>query len=84
MENPYLTGSIHDTETAIMLEQAIVHDIGRAVAYTDGDKVFLNTDKNLKEILPAYDDILMKKWLLWHERMHKELKHHNRFFRYLK
>ena len=84
MENPYLTGSIHDTETAIMLEQTIVHDIGRAVAYTDGDKVFLNTDKNLKEILPAYDDILMKKWLLWHERMHKELKHPNRFFRYLK
>jgi hypothetical protein len=25
----------------------------------------------------------MLKWLLWHERMHLELKHHNRFFRYL-
>ena len=25
----------------------------------------------------------MLKWLLWHERMHMELKHHNRFFKYL-
>lgn len=83
MENPYLTGSIHDTETAIMLEQANIYDIGNAVAFTDGKRIFLNTDENLKRILPAYDDILMKKWLLWHERMHLELRHHDRFFKYV-
>ena len=26
----------------------------------------------------------MLKWLLWHERYHKELRHHNRFFKYLR
>ena len=57
-------------------------DIGNAVAYTDGDRIFINTEDNLFNILPAYD-IRMLKWLLWHEKMHMELKHHNRFFKYL-
>ena len=83
MANVFLNGADRDVETAIMLEQAIVHDIGKAVAYTDGDRVFINTDDNLYDILPAYDHRMLK-WLLWHERMHKELKHHNRFFKYLK
>jgi hypothetical protein len=83
MANPFLSLTPCDTETALLLEQAIVHDIGNAVAYTDGERVFLNTDDNLFNILPAYDPILMKKWLLWHERYHKELRHHNRFFKYL-
>lgn len=82
MVNPFLSSTHYDTETAIMLERAYVTDIGRAVAYTDGDRVFLNTQDNLFKILPAYDDNMLK-WLLWHERMHLELKHHNRFFRYL-
>lgn len=82
MVNPFLSSAKYDTETAIMLEQAYIHDIGKAVAYTDGDKVFINTEENLLKILPAYDDNMLK-WLLWHERMHKELKHHNRFFRYV-
>ena len=82
MVNPFLSSTHYDTETAIMLERAYVTDIGRAVAYTDGDRVFLNTQDNLFKILPAYDDNMLK-WLLWHERMHLELKHHNRFFKYL-
>ena len=82
MVNPFLSSKNYDTETAIMLERANVLDIGKAVAYTDGDRIFLNTQDNLFKILPAYDDNMLK-WLLWHERMHLELKHHNRFFRYL-
>ena len=83
MANVFLSGADRDIETAIMLEQAIVCDIGKAVAYTDGDRVFVNTDDNLFKILPAYDNKMLK-WLLWHERYHKELRHHNRFFKYLK
>lgn len=82
MVNPFLSSTHYDTETAIMLERAYVTDIGRAVAYTDGDRIFLNTQDNLFKILPAYDDGMLK-WLLWHERMHLELKHHNRFFKYV-
>ena len=86
MSNPFLNKTDlmdRDIETAIMLEQAIVHDIGKAVAYTDGKQVYINTDDNLFNILPAYDHRMLK-WLLWHERYHMELRHHNRFFKYLK
>lgn len=83
MANPFLNSDNRDVETAIMLEQAFQHDIGNAVAYTDGDRIFINTDDNLYKILPAYDNNMLK-WLLWHERYHKELRHHNRFFRYLR
>ena len=82
MVNPFLSSTNYDTETAIMLERAYVTDIGNAVAYTDGNRIFLNTQDNLFKILPAYDDGMLK-WLLWHERMHLELKHHNRFFKYV-
>lgn len=82
MVNPFLSSKTYDTETAIMLERAYILDIGKAVAYTDGDRIFLNTQDNLFRILPAYDDGMLK-WLLWHERMHLELKHHNRFFKYV-
>lgn len=82
MVNPFLSSTNYDTETAIMLERTYITDIGNAVAYTDGDRVFLNTQDNLFKILPVYDDNMLK-WLLWHERMHMELKHHNRFFKYL-
>lgn len=82
MANVFLSGADRDVETAIMLEKAVIHDIGNAVAYTDGDRVFVNTDDNLYKILPAYDHKMLK-WLLWHERYHKELRHHNRFFKYL-
>ena len=82
MVNPFLSSTHYDTETAIMLERAYVTDIGNAVAYTDGDRIFLNTQDNLFRILPAYDDNMLK-GLLWHERMHLELRHHNRFFKYL-
>lgn len=82
MANVFLSGADRDIETAIMLEKAIVCDIGNAVAYTDGDRIFINTDDNLFKILPAYDHKMLK-WLLWHERFHKELRHHNRFFKYL-
>ena len=85
MANPFLNKSDlmnRDIETAILLEQAIVHDIGNAVAYTDGDRVFINTEDRLFDILPAYDHRMLK-WLLWHEKYHLELRHHNRFFKYL-
>lgn len=82
MANPFLNGKDRDVETAIMLENAYQTDIGKAVAYTDGDRVFINTDDNLFNILPAYDHKMLK-WLLWHERFHMELRHHNRFFKFL-
>ena len=82
MANVFLSGATRDVETAIMLEQAYIHDIGKAVAYTDGSKVFINTDENLEKLLPAYDHNMLK-WLLWHERFHNELRHHNRFYKYL-
>lgn len=82
MANPFLNTDSKDIETAIMLEQANVCDIGKAVAYTDGSRIFVNTEDNLFKILPAYDQNMLK-WLLWHERYHKELRHHNRFFKYL-
>lgn len=82
MVNPFLTSKNYDTETAIMLEQAYTTDIGNAVAYTDGKRIFINTPDNLFKILPAYNDDMLK-WLLWHERTHLELRHHNRFFKYV-
>ena len=82
MSNIFLSGADRDIETAIMLDQAVVTDIGNAVAYTDGERTFVNTDDNLFKILPAYDHKMLK-WLLWHERYHQELRHHNRFFKYL-
>ena len=82
MANPFLNSDNRDVETAILLEQAFVTDIGNAVAYTDGKKVFMNTEDNLFTILPAYTTGMLK-WLLWHEKMHLELRHHNRFFKYL-
>lgn len=85
MANPFLNKTElleRDIETALLLEQANVLDIGNAVAYTDGDRVFINTEDNLFNILPAYDTRMLK-WLLWHEKMHLELKHHNRFFKYV-
>ena len=82
MANVFLSGADKDIETAIMLEHAYRLDIGKAVAFTDGDRVFINTDDNLFNILPAYNHGMLK-WLLWHERYHMELRHHNRFFKYL-
>lgn len=82
MANVFLNTDPRDIETAIMLEQAIIHDIGKSVAYTDGKRIFINTEDNLNEILPNYN-IKMLKWLLWHERVHNELRHNDRFFRYV-
>ena len=83
MSNVFLNNDSRDVETAILLEKAYQHDIGKAVAYTDGNRVFINTDDNLFNILPAYDHNMLK-WLLWHEDYHKQLRHHNRFFKYLR
>ena len=84
MANPFLSGSDHkEIETAILYEKALIHDIGRAVAFTDGNRLFVNTEDNLAMILPDYNQGMLK-WILWHERMHIELKHHNRFFKYVK
>ena len=82
MANPFLATDSKDVETAILLEKAKRCDIGQAVAFTDGDRIFLNTEDNLFNILPAYDEGMLK-WLLWHEEYHKQLRHHNRFFKYL-
>ena len=89
MANVFLNGGHEEIETAILLENATQCDLGElnrayknAVAFTDGNKVFINTDDNLFNILPAYDHNMLK-WLLWHEDYHKQLRHHNRFFKYL-
>ena len=82
MANPFLATDSKDVETAILLEKAKRCDIGNAVAFTDGDRIFLNTEDNLFNILPAYDEGMLK-WLLWHEEYHKQLRHHNRFFKFL-
>ena len=82
MANPFLATDSKDVETAILLEKAKRCDIGQAVAFTDGDRIFLNTEDNLFNILPAYDEGMLK-WLLWHEEYHKQLRHHNRFFKFL-
>ena len=71
-----------DLDTALLLEKATIFDIGKAVAYTDGKKIYINTEDNLNDILPAYDQRFLK-WILWHEKMHIELCHHNRFYKYL-
>ena len=81
MANPFLTGVNHDEiETAILYEKALFHDIGKAVAFTDGKRLFVNTPDNLAMLLPDYHDGMLKR-ILWHERYHMELKHHNRFFK---
>lgn len=82
MANPFLNNDSKDVETAILLEKTKRCDIGQAVAFTDGDRVFINTEDNLFNVLPAYDEGMLK-WLLWHEEYHKQLRHHNRFFKYL-
>ena len=90
MSNPFITSDHSELETAIMLEKAKQCDLGEiserykdSVAFTDGDRVFINDDDNLTRLLPDYNYGMLK-WLLWHERYHIELKHHNRFFKYLK
>lgn len=83
MANPFLNDTTRDIETAVMFEQANITDIGKAVAYTDGTRVFVNTDDNLFDILPAYDNKMLK-WILWHERYHMELRHHERYFKFLR
>ena len=89
MANPFLNGGHEEIETAILLEKATQCDLaelGRsyknAVAFTDGNRVYVNSDDNLAKILPNYNQGMLK-WLLWHEEYHKQLKHHNRFFKYL-
>lgn len=90
MANIFLEDGHDDIETAIMLEKAKQCDLAllsssykNAVAFTDGKRVFINSDDNLARILPDYNKGMLK-WLLWHERYHMELKHHKRYFDFLK
>ena len=89
MANPFLNGGHEEIETAILLEKATQCDLAElnrsyanAVAFTDGNRGYVNSDDNLAKILPDYNQGMLK-WLLWHEEYHKQLKHHNRFFKYL-
>ena len=89
MANIFLEDGHDDIETAIMLERAKQCDLAllspsykNAVAFTDGKRVFINSDDNLARILPDYNKGMLK-WLLWHERYHMELKHHKRYFDFL-
>lgn len=89
MANIFLEGDHDDLETAVMLEKAKQCDLAllspsykNAVAFTDGKRVFINSDDNLARILPDYNKGMLK-WLLWHERYHMELKHHKRYFKFL-
>lgn len=82
MSNPFLSTEHRDIETALLLEKAVIHDLGDRIACTDGSKVYINTDDNLNKLLPAYNEDMLK-WLLWHERYHEELRHHKRYFEYV-
>ena len=84
MANPFLNGGHEEIETAILLEKATQCDLAElnrsyanAVAFTDGSRVYVNSDDNLAKILPDYNQGMLK-WLLWHEEYHKQLKHHLR------
>lgn len=84
MANPFMVGKDHrDIDTAILYENAIIYDIGNAVAYTDGERIVVNTEDNLAKILPNYNKDFLK-WILWHEKYHINLKHHKRYFKYVK
>lgn len=83
MANPFLEKGSDELETAIIYGKAKVTDIGNAVAYTDGKRLFINTDENLMKILPAYNEGMLK-WLLWHEHFHIELRHPERYERFRK
>lgn len=90
MSNPFIAGGHEEIETAILLDNAKQCDLkeidsryAKAIAFTDGKRIFINSDDNLSVLLPDYNQGMLK-WLLWHERMHMELKHHPRFFKYLK
>lgn len=90
MANVFLEGGHEEIETAILLENAKQCDLGElsskyenSVAFTDGTRVFINSDDNLARILPDYNKGMLK-WLLWHEKYHLQLKHHPRFFDYMK
>ena len=78
--NPFLEIDNRDTTTALLYEKAKVMDIKKAVAYTDGKQMYINTEENLNKILPDYNTKMLK-WLLWHEKMHIELKHHPRYMK---
>ena len=82
MVNPFLSGKNYDTDTALLFEKAYITDIGNAVAFTDGDRVFINTPDNLYDILPDYNDDMLFV-LLWHEQLHKELMHPIRYRKFL-
>lgn len=84
-----MTDGHEEIETALLLEKATQIDLAtinpsyeNAVAFTDGKRTFINSDDRLSKILPAYDKGMLK-WLLWHEEYHKQLRHHNRFYKYL-
>lgn len=80
--NKFLNGKAEDLETAVLYDKAYQLDIGKAIAYTDGTDVFINTDENLTKLLPEYNEDMLA-WLLWHEEMHKQLSHHHRYFDYI-
>ena len=81
MANPFL--ATKDFDTAILLEKAMVTDIGNAVAYTNEKKeLFINTEDNLCRILPAYNEDMLK-WILWHEEYHGLLEHPYRYFNHI-
>lgn len=83
MSNPFLSNEYKDVETANLLAKAYVKDIGDTIAMTDGKHIFINTEDNLFKLLPLYNTDILK-WLLWHEKMHIELNHHTRYFKYIK
>lgn len=83
MANVFLDGNRDNIETAILLEKAIIHDIGNSVAYIDEKgQMFINTEDNLNKILPSYNTGMLK-WLLWHEKYHDLLRHHKRYFKFV-
>ena len=67
MANPFLNGGHEEIETAILLEKATQCDLAElnrsyknAVAFTDGSRVYVNSDDNLAKILPDYNQGMLK------------------------
>ena len=87
MSNPFLLAGTRDIATAKLYEKAVIADLEKifhtnAPALTDGNKIYVNIEDNLFKAFPNYNQGMLK-WLLWHEQQHLNLKHHDRFYRYL-
>lgn len=95
LNNPFIkTNSLDsDIATAKLYEHAVQTDLGKinrswanVPALTDGERMYINSDEVLEEIMPGYKKHPTEtlELLLHHENLHIELKHHKRYFQMVK